>query len=210
MKLIATTVIFLMSSIGLPKAFGRAPGIGFTHLPSMVNSYGSKAFAIHHIGQDQPITVIVFIGIDCPISQKYIGALNDIQSRYRNQVRITGYVPQQVSEGEIKTFISEYQVTFDLRKDPRKKIARRVEAKVTPEVFVYRHPGPFSKDNLIYRGAIDNWFYELGKYRQAPTENFLIDVLDAVIRGESVRIKETEALGCPIPLSKKKRVNSQY
>jgi hypothetical protein len=68
-----------------------------------------------------------------------------------------------------------------------------LDAKVTPEVFL------FDKEfELRYKGAIDNWFYELGKYRRVTSDHYLIDALQSVLGGEDPIIMETEAIGCLI------------
>lgn len=75
-------------------------------------------------------------------------------------------------------------------------LANSLKATVTPEVFLIDAAG-----QLQYQGAIDNWFYELGKYRLNTTEQYLIDALTALNNGEQPPVRQTEAIGCFIQMS---------
>jgi hypothetical protein len=66
---------------------------------------------------------------------------------------------------------------------------------ITPEVVVADASG-----QVLYQGAIDNWFYELGRYRQFITEHYLTDALDAIAAGKPVPVTRTEAVGCLIQM----------
>ena len=140
-------------------------------------------------------TVILFLGTDCPITQKYIARLRDIAEEFKSNAAFYGVFPTQFSLKEIKTFKKEYNVEFTFLSDDEMNLANHLGATVTPEVFL------LDKDlQLQYQGAIDNWFYELGKSRLNTTENYLIDALVAVQKGESPSIKKTEAIGCFIQM----------
>lgn len=136
-------------------------------------------------------TVIVFLGIDCPISQKYMVKLNSLAEKYGETVSWVGKVPEKVTEEELKVFGRDYNLKFPLTADKDQKEARGLKATVTPEVFV------FDKGGLLkYQGAIDNWFYELGKNRLQITEHYLDSALSAVVRGYDPALSKTEAIGC--------------
>jgi hypothetical protein len=50
--------------------------------------------------------------------------------------------------------------------------------------------------NEIYRGAIDNWFFALGKYRNETTEHYLENAIQAMLDSRLPEIRKTEAVGC--------------
>ncbi len=52
------------------------------------------------------------------------------------------------------------------------------------------------KGEVLYRGAIDNWYHALGKNRPAPTEHYLKNALDAVLNNTPILTQRTEAVGC--------------
>ena len=145
--------------------------------------------------------VAVFIALDCPISQKYISTLNDIYLKYKNrdQFKWSFIVPGKGSKKKIKAFINEYDVKFPLKADGAMlRRTKYFKASVTPEVVMMKY------DKMIYRGAIDNWFYELGRYRSIINEHYLIDALESVLNNKEPVIKETQAIGCFIQKSHKK------
>ncbi|MBY0433539.1 MAG: redoxin domain-containing protein [Cyclobacteriaceae bacterium] len=135
------------------------------------------------------IEVVIFLGLECPVSQKYMARLNEISQRYKD-VAFQAYVPEQVSNKAVKSFVNEYQSKFPIKKDVKFLQAKKFAARITPEVFVMQ------AGEVKYRGAIDNWFYELGHYRIETTEHYLTDALDAIQANRNPAIKETEAVGC--------------
>lgn len=145
------------------------------------------------INADQPLTAVVFLATDCPISQKYIGELKHIDSLFHAKVSIKGVVPGKVRQEEIDQFISEYQIDFPVVTDAEYKLVKKYRATITPEVFLIN-----DCSKIYYQGAIDNWFFDLGKYRQHITEHYLIDAINAVLRGQPPVVKKTESIGCPI------------
>lgn len=145
---------------------------------------------------DDAASVVVFLSPWCPISQKYIPTLNAIYDTYAaKNVEFLVLMPGRVPVGERKKFIDDYDVKFAVQADKKFKWTARMEAATTPEVFVFDR-----NDSLQYRGAIDNWFYDLGRYRSEPTEHYLTDAVDAVLAGETPKVKHTEATGCSIQL----------
>ncbi len=137
--------------------------------------------------------VAVFISIECPISQKYIATLNNIHQKYGGEPSLDWQfiVTDKISNKELRTFIKEYDVRFPIRKDKKNTQSRQFMASVTPQVVIKNH-------EVLYSGAIDNWFFGLGKYRQVITEHYFTDALDQVLKGQTPSIRQTEAVGCPI------------
>ncbi len=156
------------------------------------------------INADQPLTAIVFLATDCPISQKYIGELKHIDSLFHTKISIKGVVPGNVKQEEINQFISEYQINFPVVTDADYKLVKKYHATITPEVFLIN-----DLNHIYYQGAIDNWFFDLGKYRQHITEHYLIDAINAVQQGQSPVVKKTESVGCPIQKNVSKKSASK-
>jgi hypothetical protein len=104
-------------------------------------------------------------------------------------------IPEKVSKKEIADFIKEFDVKFPLTLDKRRKHVKRLHAEITPQAILTQD------GSIVYTGAIDNWFYDLGKYRREATEHYLVDALRALSEGQYPEVKETEAIGCPIAMS---------
>ena len=145
----------------------------------------------------QSVDVYVFLACECPISQKYVPILNSIYSTYKDTPGFnwTFVIPGRIKKSEVQTFIKEFDVQFPLEVDARTNTVKKLHASTTPQVIIV-------KDSIVYTGAIDNWFYELGKYRREATENYLIDALEAIRQGRGPTVSETEAVGCPIAIPK--------
>ncbi|RAV99902.1 redoxin domain-containing protein [Pseudochryseolinea flava] len=139
------------------------------------------------------INVVVFLSVDCPISQKYIGTLNELLGERSGQVVITGIIPGRVQKSDVKKFKQEYKIAFKIVRDENYHFTDWFKAGFTPEVFVFN-----THQKFIYQGAVDNWFYDLGSYRQQITENYLRDVITAEVEGQNPSFKKTETVGCII------------
>jgi hypothetical protein len=148
------------------------------------------------ISEGLDVTVIIFLAVDCPISQKYIPALSAIHKKYNSPaVRIQSVIPGKIKKKDIEKFKEEYRIPFNVFADSRYELVKRLSAQATPEVFVLDN-----RRKIRYRGAIDNWFYELGGYRKEATEVYLTDAIEALLRGDELRIEKTKALGCSIQM----------
>lgn len=140
------------------------------------------------------VSIVVFIGPDCPISQKYVHTLKQLVTEFPN-ANYFGVIPNAFTMEEVNEFQLDYEIPFELYWDRKNEIARLFGASITPEVFVFD-----SKGTIYYSGAIDNWFYELGKNRTKATQNYLKDALREIRNKQKVSIPNTKAIGCLIEL----------
>ncbi len=150
-----------------------------------------------NVSSERAYQVLIFLGIDCPISQDYVGAINKLNDEYSDNLSICGVIPEQISKKQLSAFEREYQVRFPLKLDRDMAIVKQYNIHVTPEVVLVDKSGA-----VQYRGAIDNWYYELGHHRQIITENYLKDAIASVLANQTVKIKETETVGCILTVRK--------
>jgi hypothetical protein len=146
-----------------------------------------------HAGTGKDIVVAVFLGVDCPISQKYIGTLNSLYGRYKDRPEITWHfiVPEDIRGRDVKKFSREYNAQFPIVPDgPDRQFTTRFGATITPQAVV------LLGGKQHYTGAIDDWFYALGKYRNKVTAHYLIEAIEASLSGTSPAVAKTEAIGC--------------
>lgn len=163
---------------------------GLLFAAAVLNANGQ--FLPESVSSDSEVTVVVFLAVDCPISQKYIPTLNRIREKYKERgVRIHSIIPGKIKKRDLKEFTKNYRIAFAIEDDRKYESVKSLSANATPEVFVFD-----KARNLKYRGAIDNWFYELGEYRKEVTEDYLIDAIEALLSGEDPKIENTKALGC--------------
>lgn len=154
-----------------------------------------RSVSAHEVGTPPatPYTVWVFLDPECPICQSYTRTLRTLHQEYASdRVLFWGvYDSPVIKKKEIKQFHRTYQIPFLGKIDRNYALATRWNATVTPEVVVTSPGG-----EILYRGAIDNWYYALGKNRPEPTEHYLKHALEAIRGRYPILKKQTEAVGC--------------
>lgn len=136
--------------------------------------------------------VIIFLATTCPICQKYAGMLPEMRQKYPT-VTFVGIFTKWETTEDIQQFSKEYNLNFSVFLDKKHRLLRQLDATTTPEVFLIDEHG-----KIRYQGAIDNWFYGLGKYRPATTEYYLTEALDAFLAHKPIVQPKTEPIGCVI------------
>ncbi|MEQ8634791.1 redoxin domain-containing protein [Gimesia maris] len=153
---------------------------------------------------DHKVTVVCFLGAECPLARLYGPRLNELQESYRSRgVRLIGVNSnQQDSLEDVQAYVKKYQIQFPMAKDYGNEIADRYQAVRTPEVFVL-------DENLVvqYRGRIDNQYLP-GISRAETTSHDLTNALDQVLSGKPVKLAVTEPNGCFIGRVKKTEVTT--
>ena len=143
----------------------------------------------------QPV-VILTLGVDCPITQKYVPTLNNLKTIFGKEMAFIGIFPKEFSVEEMNSFVDEYKLSLPCFIDQEMHVSDLLNAKVTPEAFLLS-----PERAKLYTGAIDNWFYKLGSYRSKPTHHYLRDALTSALKGKTIVVTRTEAIGCPIAKS---------
>ncbi|MGB3183114.1 MAG: redoxin domain-containing protein [Cyclobacteriaceae bacterium] len=136
--------------------------------------------------------VYVFLFSECPISQKYIPVINELNEKYPD-IAFTGIFTGWDKPKDVEAFKQKYGVRFGTILDKGNKMVEMLDATTTPEVFLF--------DNdmaTLYRGQIDNWYYALGKYRSHTTRHYLDEAIDAYLKGEIIQTVRTKPVGCLI------------
>ena len=141
-------------------------------------------------------TVLVFVGTDCPISNRYAPEIGRLRERFAPQ-GVTFwlvYVQGTGSAETIRRHLGEYFETLAALRDPEHQLVRRAAARVTPEAAVFVRGTAGTR--LVYHGRIDDRNVDFGRTRAAPTTHDLEDALAAVLAGRPVPREVTPAVGC--------------
>ncbi|MDQ3907886.1 MAG: thioredoxin family protein [Acidobacteriota bacterium] len=140
-------------------------------------------------------TVLIFISVQCPVSNAYNERMEKLYEDYRDRgVSVVGINANSTEPAEVvKAHAKEKGLNFPVLKDPANKIADRLGAGHTPEVFFLDASG-----KLVYHGAIDNATNPV-----MVNTNHLRNAIDAVLAGKQVERADVKAFGCSI-----KRVGS--
>lgn len=141
------------------------------------------------------LKVIFFLDPECPVSNAYMREIKRIYADYSAKgVAFEAVFPvPTVKREDIRAFLLKYQTAMPGYRDPGLQKVKRYQAAIMPEAVLVNAAG-----EILYRGAIDNWYYALGKNRAKATEMYLRNALEAVSNGEMIVKSRTEAIGCLI------------
>lgn len=144
------------------------------------------------------IVVYIFMHENCKICQFYTLKLNELHEEFASEkIVFKGIFPGQDAKDEnLLAFKEAYKMPFEMVNDKEQIITKRLQATITPEVVVMNN----SKDQIIYRGRIDDSYYKIGRRRQINRTNELFDVLTAITLDKKVETENQPAIGCYISL----------
>lgn len=149
--------------------------------------------------------VIAFTTLDCPLVQRYLPKLAELERTYRDQgvqflaVNVGPTDPlREVAYQAVKT-----NCEFPFAKDFSGEVARAVGAERAAEVVVLD-----GEQKLRYRGRVDDQ-YRLGGERPRATRDDLKMAIDDVLAKREVKVAETAVDGCLINFPKPRAGNRQ-
>lgn len=153
--------------------------------------YG-KPVSLHDFS-DRKLVVLAFLGTECPMVQFYAPRLSEIQSDFESDVAVIGINSNvQDSLTELQIFKKKHELDYPLLKDLRNRVADKLKAERTPEVFLLDHRGV-----VIYHGRI-NQEYSPGLKREGESRLDLRLAIDQALAGKKIEVPETVATGCHI------------
>lgn len=134
--------------------------------------------------------VIIFISIQCPVSNDYNSRMEKLYQDYKNHgvafIGINSNAEESVEE--IKRHAKKNNLNFLILKDYGNKIADVFKASYTPEVYVLS-----PNLELLYHGRIDD-----SRKIKNVTKEDLKSALELILAGKEVSVKDTKAFGCTI------------
>lgn len=140
------------------------------------------------------VTVYLFFRIDCKICEYYTLDLQKLYAAYNDKhTSFVAVFPNFMDKPKaIAIYKEKYGLPFPTKTDYFKKLTKKFEAKVTPEVVVFNE----TKETVIYQGRIDNTYYRLGRKRGVTTSSELETVLGQLKEGAAVTVENEVAIGC--------------
>jgi len=162
----------------------------FSGIPATTLSGEDTSLTLSDI--KEPVVVLVFLGNHCPVVQAYEDRIIDFTSDYKNKgVKVVGVSVNDLDSDRlpaIKNYIKEKKSNYVYGYDESQQIGRAYGATNTPQFFV------LDKDRVIkYLGAMDDNMAEA-----KVTKTYLRDAVDAVLKGESPEVSETQPKGCGV------------
>lgn len=182
---IAVCLLFLFTGLVVK---GQSGGLSRTAISriSLINTAGKKE-------QLSPtgLIVVVLLSPDCPLCRNYMSTLNQLQKKTPS-IHYYGIIPGGMySTTLIAKFQQDYQATFKLLIDQKKKLTHSLKGTTTPESLLIDEMG-----RIVYRGLIDNWAVSLGQQRRVITENYLEQAITQTLNHQPVTLSRTKPVGC--------------
>ncbi|AFK04198.1 alkyl hydroperoxide reductase/ Thiol specific antioxidant/ Mal allergen [Emticicia oligotrophica DSM 17448] len=139
------------------------------------------------------LSVIIFFDPECPICQKYTKNLTEFDEQFsKENIKLYVVYPfKPIDKNVLAEFREEYRFKLPIIYDSKRQLLKKLNANFTPEVFLVD-----KRNKIRYHGAIDNWFYGLGRNRAAPTEFYLLDAISALKNHQKIKKKYIEPVGC--------------
>lgn len=152
------------------------------------------------------LTVICFLGTQCPLARQYGPRLNTLANEFSSQhVRFVGVNSNsQDSQQEVTEYCKEFGIDFPVLKDPGNKVADQFGARFMSEVFVLDQTLA-----IRYRGRVDDQYLP-GVTRTQPTRHDLRVALEELLAGKTVSVPRTETTGCAIGRVKTPEANPEF
>jgi len=141
------------------------------------------------------VTVLVFVGTQCPISNRYAPELTRLRDAFAPRgVQMYLVYPSPTDGVErIRAHVRAHDLTMPVLRDPHHALVRRATATTTPEAAVFRDGA------LVYLGRIDDRQVDFGVTRPEPTRRDLELALEAAITAKPIETARTTPIGCSIP-----------
>lgn len=147
--------------------------------------------------------IVIFTCNHCPYAKKYEDRIIELDKKYKNQgypvIAINPNDPNVQPEDGYQQMIERAKqkgFTFPYLVDEGQKIYPQYGATKTPHVFVLQKES--GKNIVKYIGAIDNNYDN----PDDVSEYYVQDAVNALIKGEQLKMTKTVAIGCTIKVKK--------
>jgi len=143
--------------------------------------------------------IVVFSCNQCPVVLKYENRIKDLNEMYAAKgfpviaINSNDVIAQPGESFEaMKERAKTQGYKFPYLKDDSQEIAKRFGAQRTPHVYIVKKAG--DSFVLSYIGAIDNNADDASK----ADKHYVQDAISSLLKGESIGVTETKAVGCSI------------
>ncbi len=192
MRRLCFAVVCFGFAAGL-QAGERAPAVGDKIAELKFKDIRSLERTLTDFGEKRAY-VLVFTTTECPIVNKSLPKLIDLDQRFSPrdvQIVAVNVGPEDTIRGMAAQAI-EYEAGFPFVKDMDLSCVKALGVERTPEVAVLN-----ADKVLVYRGRIDDQF-RLGGTRTEPSRKDLEEALNELLAGRTVSVATTPVDGCLI------------
>lgn len=195
----APKVMLLVLALVLPFGF---PALSFQARDNPWNlqvfDSSGKPVELKKLAAGNDLTVLLFLGADCPLSNKAITeAAEDLEKiKTLGKVGLFGLLCARDDAEDIKRMISDFKASFPLHLDRDNQVAGKLGIEVVPTAILLNNDG-----KILYQGRINDRVEQLGKRAKARRHD-LLEALNDALKGNPVRVARTEVAGCPLETRK--------
>jgi peroxiredoxin len=170
------------------------PAPAFSGIPAVM---GDKDTSLSLGDIKEDVVVVVFLANHCPVVTAYEDRIIDFANDYKGKsVKVVGLCVNDMDSDRlpaIKDRVKEKGYNYAYGYDASQAVGKAYGATKTPQFYV------LDKARTIrYTGAMDD-----NQNESKVEHKYVRDAVDAVLKGESVEVAETRAVGCGIGYKKK-------
>jgi len=198
--ILSLAVLALVASPVFAGQYNKVVSVGekapsFSGLPATTKSGDDLSVSLGDIKED--VVVVVFLANHCPVVVAYEDRIIDFTKDYAGKgVKVVGFSVSSMPQDrlpKIKEYMKDKGSNYVYGYDESQQIGRAYGATNTPQFFV------LDKDRVIkYMGAMDDSMDE-----SKVKKTYLRDAVDAVLKGDSPEVSETQPKGCSVSYNKK-------
>lgn len=184
------TVVPILLFLSLASALNAAAPLNFK-LPDSLGTFHTP-----EEWQHRTAVVLLFISVDCPISNRYAPTINQLVKEY-GPANAAFYAIQSdpdVTPAAARTHAEDYGFQFPVLLDAGQTLAGHYGVSVTPTAVVVS-----GKGDLLYRGRIDDRAVDFGQWRNFARKQDLRDAIANVVAGKTAARPFPDAVGCFLP-----------
>jgi peroxiredoxin len=154
-----------------------------------LKDYNGKQHSLSDYAESKAV-VLMFIATECPVSNDYNSRMAELHKKYSGKdVAFIGINSNKAENVQaIKEHAAKNNLKFVILKDEGNKIADKLGAGVTPEVYLLN-----SSFDVLYHGRIDD-----SRDASSISREDLAAAIDEVLSGKKVSTVKTKAFGCTI------------
>jgi peroxiredoxin len=148
--------------------------------------------------KDKEVVIVCITCNHCPVAVAYEDRLIEFAKKHAGADSKVGFIAVNVNNidadkmDKMKERAKDKGFNFTYAYDPSQKIAVSLGATVTPEFFVFN-----KERKLVYHGAMDD-----NMNAEKVTKHYLVDALEATLKGETVSTPTSAPRGCGIQYEK--------
>lgn len=195
MRRFCFVALFLTSVLTAAQA-GGASGSQFTY------GYNLNGQPVQRLARlDTKAVVLFFAATDCPLCNRYIPEIRQLESKYAAQHVVFWFVYPNVGEttAGVRQHEADYGTELHVLLDPHHRLVDFTHAIITPEAAILipqdSRAVPF---RVVYDGRVDNRYIQIGEQRPRATQFDLERAIVDVLQHRPVQAPGGPPVGCGI------------